>query len=280
MSTEFAYAITMPDLSEAAKRLGNLFHTLGDSFSASHVVRESKDGEPSAEVCKSLTVKMVMSMDVMNFVVHVLADRISTDLLFKCSAYYTEQTIKLWAQARQQQPANAKAANEWVGRLVQDVLCPSLPMHPEQLDMPAGGANAYYSAASSAANLKGLLDAWRGRRSNVPTEPRGTVEDAEAQEIVKRWNLLRGLEEAKQVKALRDQLRGSVATPEEEAIKEFELRRRFPTHISLPGRSLDACQEGKASVAYVEEKHVQAARNGQLPPQYLLPVLCRLSKRP
>jgi len=227
MSTEFAYAITMPDLAEGAKRMGNLFHTLGDTFSASHVVRAS------GSICDDLSIKLPMSMDVMNFVAHPLADMQTGDMLFSCSRSYTQAGIRLWAEARKARVTDARAANRWVSRLVSEVLCPALPIASRRLDWPAGGANTRYSADLG-----------------KPLLPNGMASEADSKRIIAGWAAGMAAHRAQE-------------TPEDQ--------RAFPRRLVVPGRSEDACAD--PTLAHVAPKHVEEALNNRLPPQYLQPFL-------
>jgi len=232
MAVEFVYSIVMPDLSEAAKRLGNLFHTLSDTFSASHVQRTaSNEDAASWSACTGLAVTLTMGMDTTNFVAHAVADMASSDILFKCSQFFEEKVLRLWAKARTEGVATAEAANQHVNSLFSQVLCPALHMAAEDLDKPAGGTPPKYSASKPR-----------------PSYPRGLADARDADRIVGGW-----------ASGLAAQRRAASASEQ----------RAIPQGFAVPPRDADAC--ATPSVAHATEGHVRLARQGALPPQYLQP---------
>jgi len=230
MAAQFAYAIVLPDLGEGARRLGNAFHTLSDGFSASHVERKHADGDlpASEQSCRDLMPTMATSMDVVNFFLHVPADMKESDILFDCSRFYEEKAIKLWAAARHAVVTELSVANEWVERVVAEVLCPAFAIPDKGLDRPAGGASAYYSATTY-----------------HPELPVGTASESDAERIIAAWR------------------EGLVANREAEDPRK---QRSYPSGLYVPPRSEDVCKT--PSLAHINSRHFEAAINNRLPPQY------------
>eukprot|EP00971_Amphidinium_carterae_P098692 1951900-Amphidinium_carterae.1 len=125
LATQFFYAITHSNAAEGARRIGNLFHTLSDSFSASHIERTATEVAVDANVpvCEAMTLERAFSMDTMNFLMHVIADFRKTDLAYKCAIFFQEQVLKLWAHARasfradESERRDLAALNRWLDRL-------------------------------------------------------------------------------------------------------------------------------------------------------------------
>jgi len=208
MSKEFVYALVTSDLSASARRLGNIFHTLTDTWSASHVVRHVPASKSAK--CEKFRVLLPISMDTVDWVRHRLGDD-AIDSLWYCAKFFVAQGIDVWARARRSPVTTAAQANKWIDELIQKVLCPSLSIDPSDLGKPAGGASADW--ASTASEGKELL-------------PVGTVAEKEALEIVAGYE---------------DTL--AEATSEADAA----ARAKFGKNVFFPDRAVDACEQTTAA---------------------------------
>eukprot|EP00493_Phyllostaurus_siculus_P025620 UN25965 len=65
MSTAFLYAISVDSGSKGAEQLGYMFHTLADTFAASHIVRAEGGSD-----CESKVIKLAVGMDVTFWMTH------------------------------------------------------------------------------------------------------------------------------------------------------------------------------------------------------------------
>jgi len=240
MAKQFMYALVMPDIVEAARRLGNLLHTLSDSFAAGHVVRKSRSGAaPSAETCRSLVVKTPISMDVVNWLRHVPADE-AEDVLWKCSSFYETAAIEIWADTRAAaRVTTADAVNEAIDQFVQRLLCRVFHVHPNDLDKPAGGAPAYFSS-----------DSIRGTGTGKPVMPRGVATERDANRIIGDWT--RGL------MAYRQNL--------DEAGQQ-----RVPESITILPRGIDLCMSPQSlDIVHVKDEDIHQVLTGKVAPTYLM----------
>lgn len=235
MARQFVSALLTPDVSEGAKRLGNLFHVLGDSFSGAHVIREQPESNATAsiEACGALRVRNAISMDVVNWQRHVSTDK-AQDILYECTILYSAKVVQLWADARAATIQNASVANDYVDTLLQEVLCPAYPMDADTAGSPAGGATAYFSSDSYP---------WGGGK---PILPRGLAAPDDARRIVEGWSSA--------IAAYRSTLGD-------------DDRRHVPFGLRLPERDEDACIV--TALAHVEDAQVTRALAGELEPQYL-----------
>jgi len=241
ISYQYMLALVRPDIMEAAQRLGNAFHTLSDTFSGSHVDRDHSPfgGEATMEVCSKLLVTTPISMDVVDWPMHVVADKLE-DMLSYCASTFELQGIKLWFGDRLTavstgQFTSAERVNEAVGRFVTKVLCPAIQVR--DLDAPSGGAPSRFSVGAI------------GPYGSDPEFPRGVASEKDAEIIIAKW--------AEELKEYRE---GRNAD-----------QRQVPDGLFLAPRDVDIC---KSPTAYrFTKEQVQAAiQQIAEKPDYLIPV--------
>jgi hypothetical protein len=243
------YAFASPDVLEAARRLGNVFHTLSDSFSASQVTRSGVDsvsaGTSPADIevlCRSFTVTTAISMDVVNWIHHdVLADS-AKDVLKTCSAMWEKKAIGIWSEVRSRPVKTAADVNGGIDRMIKEVFCPALSM-TGSLDYPAGGANTYYSS-DSIQSFKPFD--YMHPVDEHPVMPVGVVASTDADSILDDWT-----ERLADYRALHP-----------------DTQERVPIGLIRPPRNVDVC--GKPDYAHVSDHDVQKVLSGDVPPNYLM----------
>jgi hypothetical protein len=251
MSRESMYAFASPDVLEAARRLGNVFHTLSDSFSASQVTRSGVHAMPAGtssadieEICKSLTVTTAISMDVVNWIHHVLTDSVK-DVLYKCSAMWEKKAIGIWSEVRSRPVKTAADVNGGIDRMIKEVFCPALSM-TGSLDYPAGGADEYYSS-DSIQSFKHFD--YKHPFDEHPVMPVGDVASTDADRILDHWT-----------ERLADYRASQASNADNQA--------RVPIGLIRPPRAVDVC--GTPEYAHVSDDDVQKVLSGDVPPNYLM----------
>jgi len=264
MARLFTYALVTPDLAEAARRLGNLQHTLTDAWSASHVERHvpkqdkplvvprgtlkpfgnvgcvgNGKCEPNEARCKEFTIKTPLSMDVIEWGRHVVADK-SSDMLWECAKLWTSKSIDLWAKFRiQHQVGWSKAmgldeVNSAIDEITNEVFCPSLPFKSDDLSKPSGGARKHWSTEASVFGGKAVL-------------PMGTASEADAKRIINEWE-------------------HEIAQASKAAIDNHD-QDRFGQGIFYPARGLDACSDPTS--AHIDQTFLEAVT--EQPDVYIVP---------
>lgn len=180
------------DDQESARKLGNLLHMVGDTYSASHVQRSEPEGSP--DNCGTEKIEWHFSMDLVVWKEHAPADREHGDWRFGCLVDHAAELMRMWLPARkavQEAPdAASKLArtNRAVGQAV-DYLCGNVLLEdPEVLRRPAGGAAAGYSIASGTDNWATVFTFWREQPKDRPIQPAGLTGPDEAQDFVARVN--------------------------------------------------------------------------------------------
>jgi len=238
MSKQFLYATALADTSESARRLGNLFHLLSDTFSQSHVNRKAaaEGAKASQEVCESLTVTRPISMDVVNWLHHVKADS-AKDIYWDCATLYGKVALTVWAGARLEKVDTAASANKWIDKFVKEVACPALSIDASNFDKPVSGADAYWGSDS-------VIDG-----TGKQMMPTGLAAAADAERIVTGW-------------------REALAIYRETRTEDQWI---VPAQIDLPPRALDACTSLDAN--HVTDAEVQNVIAGEIGPEYIVPLI-------
>lgn len=176
----------------SGRKLGNLLHMVGDTYSASHVQRSEPVGSPDG--CGTEKIEWHFSMDLVVWKAHAPADREHGDWRFGCLVDHAAELMRMWAPARKavQEGRDAASklarANRAVGQAV-DYLCGNVLVEDvEVLRRPAGGAAAGYSIASGTDNWATLFTFWREQPKDRPIQPAGLTGPDEAQDFVARVN--------------------------------------------------------------------------------------------
>lgn len=238
MAKQFTYALVMHDVVESARRLGNIFHTLTDTWSASHVVRRSPGAAYNPALCNRYIIDTAVSMDTVNWAVHSMADKKDDDALYLCGRYFVQKAIQLWAELRINGALqNRQQVNHAINRLVTEVLCPSLPINNTNLHKPAGGAPADLSS-----------DYVDGKA----VKPVGTAAVEDMDRILAEWD---------------------ASLAEARAAAGAKAKLRFGHNIFLPPRNHDVCSWGGTSHAHVSNRFFMTALrdSGRKAPNYLMP---------
>merc|ERR1712087_559267 len=95
------YAVVNPDDVEAARRLGNMFHTLEDALSVFHVHRVQGDTVfATNDTCKKLKVKYPVSMNVVDLNKFARSDETEDDILAHCAVFWAKKALQLWIDHR------------------------------------------------------------------------------------------------------------------------------------------------------------------------------------
>lgn len=246
MSRQFVYSIVNPDLPEAARRLGNLFHALTDTWSASHVVRKKPSGvddlsdpsfDPSITICSQFKVGDAISMDTVNWAVHSMADG-KENALWKCAGTFVKKAIDIWAEVRHDAGVvnDAMTANAAIDRLVNEVICPSLSIDLLALDKPAGGATKEWSAGSGSIPNP-LTGSVIHLKEGHPVLPMGVASTGDAARIVEAWE--------QQLTKARNAAEGANKV-------------RFAKNLFLPDRAMDVCAFPEA--AHVDDTFIKEAK--------------------
>lgn len=237
MSKQFMYAVVTPNVAEGARRLGNIFHTLTDTWSASHVARNGPRTDDTRvvadeSVCSQFYVGTAISMDTVNWAKHSMADGVE-DLLYRCARFFTQKGIDLWAEVRANPITNAGGANWAIDRFIHEVLCPALPVKFEDLGKPAGGATSKLSSSFV---------------SHKPVLPKGTSDMDDTTRLIAEWD-------------------AALAKAKGSAGRKYASR--FGKNIFISSRLTDACSWTQA--AHVDDAFVQEAIHGSAADNYLMP---------
>jgi hypothetical protein len=172
----------------SGRKLGNLLHMVGDTYSASHVQRSEPEGSPDA--CGTEKIEWHFSMDLVVWKRHMPADAENGDWRFRCLVRHSAELIRMWASARAEAKASSDAtirlakANGAVERVVGYLCDRVFREDPEVLKRPAGGAAAYYSIASGSDNWASVLTFWREQPPDRPIQPVGLTGPDEAAAFV------------------------------------------------------------------------------------------------
>ena len=176
------------DVSQSARKFGNMLHMIGDTYSASHVQRSAPQGSPTN--CGTEKIEWHFSMDLISWKQHRPADKQAKDWRFGCLVKHTSDLMKLWAngvQAVSQETseiAKRARANEHVAKSM-NLLCNSILREGgDVLQKPAGGAAAGYSSASG-------NDKWNPLKKKIadrPIQPIGLTGPKEAEAFYKSVN--------------------------------------------------------------------------------------------
>jgi hypothetical protein len=172
----------------SGRKLGNLLHMVGDTYSASHVQRSEPEGSPDA--CGTEKIEWHFSMDLVVWKRHMPADAENGDWRFRCLVRHGSELIRMWAAAR----AEARHSSDATTRLeaangavegVVGYLCDRVFREdPEVLRRPAGGAAAYYSIASGSDNWASVFTFWSKQPPDRPIQPVGLTDPDEAAAFV------------------------------------------------------------------------------------------------
>jgi hypothetical protein len=176
----------------SARKLGNLLHMVGDTYSASHVQRSEPEGRPAR--CGAGKIEWHFSMDLIVWKRHRRADLETGDWRFRCVVEHGAELMKMWGSARvatraaPDATARREKADAAVERVV-DYLCDRVFREdPEVLRRPAGGAAARYSIASGSDNWASVFTFWRKQPPDRPIQPIGLTGPEEAKAFVARVN--------------------------------------------------------------------------------------------
>ncbi|MGB5475142.1 MAG: hypothetical protein WBQ78_16915 [Gammaproteobacteria bacterium] len=166
---------------QSARKLGNMLHMIGDTFSASHVQRSEPEDSP--DNCGTEKIEWHFSMDLIAWKLHAPADAVDDDWRFSCLVEHTSDLMKLWNGGRKavraETGAEAKRArsDEEVGKVLRLLCDRILREDTAVLARPAGGAAAGFSSASG-------TDNWRfyeRKRKDRAIQPVGLTGPEEAQ---------------------------------------------------------------------------------------------------
>lgn len=143
---------------QSARKLGNMLHMIGDTFSASHVQRSEPEGSP--DNCGTEKIEWHFSMDLIAWKLHAPADAVNDDWRFSCLVEHTSDLMKLWVGGRKAvraetgMEAKRARADEEVGKVLRLLCDRVLREDTEVLAKPAGGAAAGFSSASGTDNWR------------------------------------------------------------------------------------------------------------------------------
>jgi hypothetical protein len=176
------------DERKSARKLGNLVHMVGDTYSASHVQRSEPEGSPGR--CGTEKIEWIFSMDLVVWKNHSPADRESGDWRFACLVEHAAELMRRWAPARKDVAAapdagakRARASREVAGTV--GYLCGNVfRADPAVLAQPTGGAAAGYSIASGTDNWLSVFAFWRRQPKDQPIQPVGLTGAREARDFV------------------------------------------------------------------------------------------------
>merc|ERR1719401_1184952 len=94
MARAFFASILLPDLAEGAKKFGNMFHALSDTFSETHTTRQS------AAQCNAQSITMARVAELKKLKKSPKADKDENSPLYKCATFYGSEALMLFVQAR------------------------------------------------------------------------------------------------------------------------------------------------------------------------------------
>jgi hypothetical protein len=172
----------------SARKLGNLIHMVGDTYSASHVQRSAPEGSPGS--CGTEKIEWHFSMDLVVWKEHAPADEEHGDWRFACLVEHAAELMRMWRLSRETVDATRDTAsklarsNEAINQ-ASSYLCENvLREDPEVLARPAGGAAASYSIASGTDNWERVFTFWRPQPEDQPIQPVGLTGPDEARDFV------------------------------------------------------------------------------------------------
>ena len=177
---------------KSAKKLGNLIHMVGDTYSASHVQRSEPEGSPGR--CGTEKLEWFFSMDLVVWKNHAPADRESRDWRFRCLVEHAAELLRSWPPARRAVKAAPDAdaklarANRAVAGATRYLCENVLRADREVLARPTGGAAKGYSIASGTDNWARVFTFWRPQPRDRPIQPVGLTGPDEARAFVARVN--------------------------------------------------------------------------------------------
>lgn len=168
---------------QSARKLGNLLHMVGDTYSASHVQRAAPIGSPPE--CGTEKIEWHFSMDLVSWKRHVLADRNDKDWRFECATQHGAELMNLWSAGREAVAAlkstteKRAVANREIRKSLRLLCSKVFRADKNVLRQPAGGASAQYSSASGTDNWRAL----RAKRPDLAIQPVGLTSVEEAEEF-------------------------------------------------------------------------------------------------
>ena len=172
----------------SSRKLGNLLHMVGDTYSASHVQRSAPEGSHGR--CGTEKIEWHFSMDLVVWKQHAPADEEHEDWRFACLVEHAAELMRMWRLSRETvhatRDADSKLArsNEAITQ-ASSYLCENvLREDPEVLARPAGGAAAGYSIASGTDNWERIFMFWRPQPEDRPIQPVGLTGPEEARDFV------------------------------------------------------------------------------------------------
>ena len=190
------------DDAHSARKLGNLLHMVGDTYSASHVQRSSPEGAADSDHCGTEKIQWHFSMDLISWKQHRPADKENADWRFRCLARHTSNLMKLWVDGRaavreaSAPPDKLARANEHVATTLRTLCDRVLREDADVLRQPAGGAAAGYSITSGTDGWE-YLKFWKWKRKkyfweikpeDTPIQPVGLTGPEEAKAFYEKVN--------------------------------------------------------------------------------------------
>jgi hypothetical protein len=172
------------DERQSQRKLGNLLHMVGDTYSASHVQRSEPEGDP--ENCGTEKIEWHFSMDLVSWKQHRPADLQVQDWRFSCLTKHTAQLMQLWHNARIDVPQSGQHQTrdriDFHVQLAMQYLCNDVFREDDAvLQRPAGGAADGYSSASGSDSWLFLRRLIFGAPEGMAIQPIGLTSPEEAQ---------------------------------------------------------------------------------------------------
>ena len=148
-------------------KLGTIFHTLGDSYSESHVKRVLPEGSSKDQPCgpdNRLPILQGYSMDVASWHKHIVPDRDVNNIRFSCLIQqmadiiqFTRAERKIYLEASSWSD-RLEIADRAMGKLISYLCKNSWYMESHLLPMPAGGITKPYSSTGKTVILQTLVE--------------------------------------------------------------------------------------------------------------------------